>query len=311
MVKLRCSQIDTFTNFQIDMLSLRRLIVPLFMLCAIAVQADVVVLRSGKEIQGTILVQNEEVVIIKTASGSRFQYPTNEVKTIRKDGSANQGDADGSVIPVYPDKSGTHRELHQNENENTTGDAGVSPAGKTISVAIELAGGAAYKPADDKTYGNMSANLLVGSHNLLNRGIFLGGSVGYLGALYTTTQTIVTTTTPIVKTTTTAYSFLPIAIAARIPLLQHKHTPMIGIQLGYGIALSKDYQGGLNAGLNIGYCYRISDRQRLYVAADCQFQQAFINTTEHITDSEGQEHDYTHPAGQCFIHYGIRLGIYL
>ena len=276
---------------------LRRLILSLFMLCAIAVQADVLVLKSGKEIHGIILVQNEEVVVVKTTSGSRFQYPTKEVKTIRKEGSDNQGGADQST---------THREGQAIDDKQA------SPSSvKKVSVAIELAGGAATKPKDDNTYGNISANLLIGSHNLLSRGIFVGGSIGYLGALYTTTQTIVTTTTPIVKKTTTAYSFLPITLAARIPLLQHKHAPMIGMQLGYGIALSKDYQGGLNAGINLGYCYRISDRQRLYVAADCQLQQAFINTTEHITDNEGQKHDYTHHAGQCFIQYGVRLGIYL
>lgn len=279
---------------------LRRLILFLFMLCAIAVQADVVVLQSGKEILGTILVQNEEVVIIKTASGSRFQYPNSEVKAIRKDSSDNQGDAVSNNSPAPQPGRGKG------------GGEKASPTSvKKVSVAIELAGGVATKPNDEALYGNMSANLLVGSHDLLNRGIFLGGSVGYLGALYTTTEIIPTTTTPIVKKTTTAYSFLPIALAARIPLLQHKHAPMLGMQLGYGVALSKDYQGGLNAGLNIGYCYRISERQRLYVAADCQFQQAFIHTTEHITDSDGLTHDFTHSAGQCFIHYGIRLGIYL
>ena len=279
------------------MFPFRRLILSLLMLCAITAQADVVVLQSGKEIQGTILVQNEEVVIIKTTSGSRFQYPADEVKTIRKENSDRQGGADQSTFP---------REGKTIDDKQ----ASLSSV-KKVSVAIELAGGAASKPKDDNTYGNISANLLVGSHDLLNRGIFLGGSVGYLGALYTTTQTIVTTTTPIVKKTTTAYSFLPITLAARIPLLQDKHSPMIGMQLGYGIALSKDYQGGLNAGLNIGYCYRISERQRLYVAADCQFQQAFITTTEHITDNEGQKHEYNHPAGRCFIQYGVRLGIYL
>lgn len=279
---------------------LRRLILFLFMLCAIAVQADVVVLQSGKEIQGTILVQNEEVVIIKTASGSRFQYPTSEVKAIRKDSSDNQGDADSN-----------NSSAPQSERGKGGGEKASPTSVKKVSVAIELAGGVATKPNDEALYGNMSANLLVGSHDLLNRGIFLGGSVGYLGALYTTTEIIPTTTTPIVKKTTTAYSFLPIALAARIPLLQQKHAPMLGMQLGYGVALSKDYQGGLNAGLNIGYCYRISERQRLYVAADCQFQQAFIHTTEHITDRDGLTHDFTHSAGQCFIHYGIRLGIYL
>ena len=279
------------------MFPFRRLILSLLMLCAITAQADVVVLQSGKEIQGTILVQNEEVVIIKTTSGSRFQYPADEVKTIRKEGSDNQVGAQDSTSP---------------HERNTTDAKKASPSSvKKVSVAIELVGGAASKPKDDNTYGNISANLLIGSHDLLHRGIFLGGSVGYLGALYTTTQTIVTTTTPIVKKTTTAYSFLPITLAARIPLLQHKHAPMIGMQLGYGIALSKDYQGGLNAGINLGYCYRISERQRLYVAADCQFQQAFIPTTEHITDNEGQKHEYNHPAGRCFIQYGVRLGIYL
>ena len=279
------------------MFPFRRLILSLLMLCAITARADVVVLQSGKEIQGTILVQNEEVVIIKTTSGSRFQYPADEVKTIRKEGSDNQVGAQGST---------------SSQERNTTDAKQVSPSSvKKVSVAIELVGGVATNPHEEDLYGNMSANLLVGSHDLLNRGIFLGGSVGYLGALYTTTQTIVTTTTPIVKKTTTAYSFLPITLAARIPLLQDKHSPMIGMQLGYGIALSKDYQGGLNAGLDVGYCYRISERQRLYVAADCQLQQAFINTTEHMTDNEGQKHDYTHHAGQCFIQYGVRLGIYL
>ena len=290
------------------MFPLRRFIVPLFLLCTMAVQADVVILLSGKEIQGTILVQNEEVVIIKTSSGSRFQYPTTEVKAIRKDSSDDQAGTQENLISIYQETLPTKDEA---AGIDAIADANVSLAQKKVSVAIELAGGVASKREDDKNYGNISANLLVGSHNMLSRGIFLGGSVGYLGALYTTTEIVPTTTTPIVKKTTTAYSFLPIAIAARIPLLPHKHAPMIGMHLGYGIALSKDYQGGLNAGLNIGYCYRISDRQRLYIAADCQFQQAYINTIEHITDPEKQTHYYTHHAGQCFIHYGIRLGIYL
>ena len=261
-----------------------------------AVRADIIVLQSGKEIHGTIVFQNEEVLVIKTSSGNRYQYPATEVKTIRKDSTAPQGDKS------QPNEIGT-KGIH------TTEDATSTP--NKVTVAVEIAGGAANKPEDTQTYGNMSANLLVGSRDLLGKGTFLGGSVGYIGALYTTTEIVPTTTTPIVKKTTTAYSFLPIAIAARIPLLPHKHAPMIGMHLGYGIALSKDYQGGLNAGLNIGYCYRISDRQRLYIAADCQFQQAFINTIEYITDPEKQTHYYTHHAGQCFIHYGIRLGIYL
>ena len=63
--------------------------------------------------------------------------------------------------------------------------------------------------------------------------------------------------------------------------------------------------------LNIGYCCQLADLQRLYLAADCRFQQAFLATTEHIADTEGTIHNYTHHAGQCFVLYGVRLGIYL
>lgn len=59
---------------------------------------------------------------------------------------------------------------------------------------------------------------------------------------------------------------------------------MAGVALGYGVALSKDYLGGLYAGANIGYCYRISSKSALYIAADVQFQQAKIEAHETIED---------------------------
>ncbi|MGN0235082.1 MAG: hypothetical protein ACI4BD_02040 [Paludibacteraceae bacterium] len=275
------------------MKAFRALILFFSLLCTVALQGEILVLQSGKEIQGTIVFQNEEVVIIKTSSGNRFQYPASDVKTIRTE-RTNSGDTDDSLNAQCPPE--------QAESSETR---------KKVSVAVELAGGAASWSRDNASYGNMAADLLIGSHNLLNRGIFLGGSVGYTGALYSTTKIIQTTTSAITKKTVEAYNFLPIAFAARIPLLQQKHAPMIGMQVGYGVALSKDYKGGLYAGLNIGYCYRISDRQRLYIAADCRFQQAFLSVSEQITDTEGMTHDYTQQAGRCAICYGVRLGIYL
>lgn len=271
----------------------RAFILFLSLLCTIALRAEVLVLQSGAEVQGTIVFQNEEVVIIKTPSGARYQYPTSEIKTIR---SERKNTADTNT---------------PSDEQTAFGLPETGVTRKKVSVAIEVAGGAAALSRNKDVYGNMATDLLVGSHNLLNRSIFLGGCVGYLGALYTTTKTIPTTTVPIVKKTVAANSFLPIALAARIPLLQQKHAPMIGMQVGYGFALSKEYQGGLYAGLNIGYCCQLSDLQRLYLAADCRFQQAFLATTEHIADTEGTIHNYTHHAGQCFVLYGVRLGIYL
>lgn len=278
------------------MKAIRAFILFLSLLCTVASQGEVLVLQSGKEIQGTIVFQNEEVVVIKTASGSRFQYPASEIKTIRAE-RKNAEDTNHTDHSLNAQSPSEQAEAHETR--------------KKVSVAVELAGGAASLLRDEAVYGNMAADVLIGSHNLLNRGIFLGGSVGYLGALYTTTKIVQTPTAAVEQKAVAAYSFLPVAFAARIPLLQQKHAPMMGMQVGYGIALSKDYKGGLYAGLNIGYCCRISDRQRLYLAADCRFQQAFLATTEQITDTEGTAHNYTHQAGQCAVCYGLRLGIYL
>ena len=44
------------------------------------VSAEVVRLKSGKTIEGTILFQNDEVIVIRDASGARFQYPKSEIE---------------------------------------------------------------------------------------------------------------------------------------------------------------------------------------------------------------------------------------
>ena len=101
------------------------------------------------------------------------------------------------------------------------------------------------------------------------------------------------------------YAFLPIQLAVRIPFFQQKHSPMAGVALGYGVALSKDYLGGLYAGANIGYCYRISSKSALYIAADVQFQQAKIEAHETIEDAS-----FTNHTGRSFVHTGVRLGFF-
>ena len=41
-----------------------------------------IVLNSGTRIEGEILLQNNDVVIIKKKDGTRYQYPRNEVTSI-------------------------------------------------------------------------------------------------------------------------------------------------------------------------------------------------------------------------------------
>lgn len=237
--------------------------------------AEVVVLRSGDTVEGTIVFQNEEVVVIKTRGGTRYQYPMSDVKEILKGAQ------------------------HTDNQPNTEIENSTETQRKKVSLAIELSGGGAYMPDAGLSGGGVSGNLLIGTHNLLNRSIFLGGGVGYTGAFL-----------PAENAQKQSYSFLPVMLAVRAPMMQQKHAPMIGGEIGYGIALSKAYKGGLHAGFNIGYCYRISEQQRLYVAGSIRLQQAFADTKSTIVE-DGETYEYQGFAGTCLLTYGVRIGIFL
>lgn len=134
---------------------------------------------------------------------------------------------------------------------------------KKVSVALELGGGAACIP-NSAVGGGFSVDFLVGSHHIGSRHIFLGAGLGYHGMFIGEER----------------FNFLPIQLALRFPLLEQKHAPVFGMSLGYGIALSKEYKGGIYAGLDFGYRYQINEKTALAVVASAQFQQAKIGATE-------------------------------
>lgn len=149
--------------------------------------------------------------------------------------------------------------------EETKAEIGTS---KKVAISLELGGGAACIP-NSAVGGGFSVDFLVGSHHIGQRHIFLGAGLGYHGMFIGAEK----------------YNFLPIQLALRLPLLEQKHAPVFGMSLGYGIALSKDYKGGIYAGLDFGYRYQINEKTALAVVASAQFQQAKIAATEIIDGS--------------------------
>lgn len=275
--------------FSVKALKLRSVFTLLILLIGFSAHAEVVVLRTGAEIRGTVVFQNEDVVIIKDATGARYQYPR------------------ADVLSVSAEKSG------EQNGENDAFPEGVPKvnATKRLSVLLEIAGGGATIPSDLQG-GAFEAGLAFGSHHIGDKRIFLGGGVAYRG--------IYTKGTPSdgSNAKVTHYAFLPIQLVARFPIVEYRHTPLVGFSAGYGVGLSKDYSGGLCAGVNVGYCYRINEKTAVSVAADVQWQQARIATTTSpvdadghvIVDAGGQPYTYSTTAGRNFILYGIRLGIF-
>ena len=137
--------------------------------------------------------------------------------------------------------------------------------------------------------GNAGIDLLAGTHHIKDRHIFVGAGVGYHGYfMYGYT-----------------YNFLPIEAKVSVPFFEAKHAPVFGFALGYGIALSKDYIGGIYTGLDFGYRYQINPNSSLAVLVFASFQQARLNVTETI---EG--YSYTSRPGRNFVTPGVKFALY-
>lgn len=238
-------------------------ILALLFALALCARAETLLLRTGARIRGTIVFQNEEVVIIRDSEGARFQYPRSEVESV---------DADAPVEETVV------QEEVQEEIKTS----------KRVSVSLELAGGGAYV-GTEKAGGAFSVDFLVGSHHIRNLHLFIGGGLGYHGVIIGDAY----------------YHFLPVQVAIRAPFMEQKHAPVGGFALGYGIALSKNYVGGLYAGIDFGYRCQLNPRTALSVVAFAQFLQAKIEVEERIEDVS-----FINKTGRNAIAYGIKFVTY-
>lgn len=225
--------------------------------------AETIILRTGARMVGTILVQNDDVVIIRNTEGARFQYPRADVQEI-----------------LAEDMPEVIEQEEEPEQEVITS--------KRVSALLEISGGAAINP-NDAAGGGVGVDLIIGSHHIGSRHILIGGGLGYHGLFFKGEK----------------LHFLPIQAALRMPFIEATHAPVFGIALGYGIAMSKNYTGGLYAGIDFGYRYQINAKSALAVVVFAQFQQAKVNVVETV---EGVE--FINKTGRNFVTPGVKLALY-
>ncbi len=121
----------------------------LFLLSITALSASVqITLTSGQVIVGDILFENEEVVVLKTTEGVRYQYPRTDIAKI----------GEAATQQVVEEKK--------------------TVAGRKVGLMLQVAGGGAFLPKQ-ATGGFVSVDLKIGACNMMQKRIFLGGAVGY------------------------------------------------------------------------------------------------------------------------------------
>ena len=130
----------------------RLTLIILALLTVMASQAAVVVLKNGKRIDGEILINNADVVIVRDNNGARFQYPATEVLSIEE-----KNTTETAEVP------------QQVEEKKTQG-------GKKVTFLVDWGDAGAFIP-NEANGGYFGGELLIGSRYIGQKSIFLGGGL--------------------------------------------------------------------------------------------------------------------------------------
>lgn len=113
---------------------------------------DKLILKSGDIYVGEIILKTDEVVILQTTDGTRYQFPFSDIKEISKS---------ADIFPT--------------ENISSNNDTLSFP----FCAFLEFTGGVAQAKNKFDLSPNSQITLIFGKKQLFNKGFFIGGGIGY------------------------------------------------------------------------------------------------------------------------------------
>ncbi len=188
---------------------------------------DKITLNSGEEYSGEIILRNNDMVMLKTDDGTRYQFQLTEIKSIEK-------------VPV------TKKE--ETETQNSEKDEEITG---NISGIIELSGGIATTKNIFKSSPDFQISLIFGDKNAFGQNLFLGGGIGFNNTPFSANLQSI--------------SLLPLFARVQKTLSNRRMSPLLGIDAGYSFSLTKGYEGGAMIKIFGGIIYKLNYKSSLFV----------------------------------------------
>ncbi len=222
-----------------------------FSLCLYAQDTNlsIIELQSGGSIVGKILYQNDEMVVVRTTEGARYQYLMQDIKQI------------SNYVEQQP----------QTEQTKI----------RKVGVMVDISGGGSIV-RNNKNGGFFGLSLSVGANNLLDRHWYLGG--GFALYDYIIKREYLTDNFAI-KENKKSMLFVPLFVNTSLPLVKGKHAPFAGAALGYGFSTKKAIKGGLFASVDFGYRVQLNDYNALQVGFSWTMQQTRFDNVETVDNN--------------------------
>lgn len=180
---------------------------------------DIVILKNGEKYKGEIVLKNDEILLLKTEDGKRFQFQMSDVEK-------------------------TGRQMVKEDNKETL-DANNFDRGN-FSGLFQVGGGFFSAPNTILKNGQkMNISLAFGSRKAFSTNAFVGAGAGFEGLFISRVDSTV--------------SFLPVFLQTKIPLNNKKICPVIGSKIGYDFTLNDLYKGGILFDVSGGIHFKLSD----------------------------------------------------
>lgn len=188
---------------------------------------DKVTLKTGEVYIGEIVVKTDEIVMLKTRNGTRYQFQMTEVKQIEK--------VPESKLSNAPDAT----TILTNEQ----------PEGN-FSGQLDLSGGIASANGAFVTSPNAQISFTFGNRKVLGKDLFVGIGAGNEYVFYDSNNSVII--------------LVPVFLRIQSILTKEKTAPFIGMDAGYAFTSSNNFGGGPLVKLSFGLFHKISYKTAFY-----------------------------------------------
>lgn len=206
---------------------------------AVPLPPDRVILKTGEVYSGEIILQNDEIILLRTVTGERFQFPVTQVKSITKITDKNEEVTtndymDKEILPYQSDHN--------------------------FCSVIEVSGGlsSAKNSFSSSTSGDIT--LSFGTRSIARKSLFIGGGAGFSFVSINPQSEI--------------SRFIPVYIRLQSNnLIQWRTSPYFSLDAGYALPVKTTMSGGIFTKLSGGIVHRMSFKTSVQLGIFARIQQ--------------------------------------
>ena len=230
----------------------------LFLTSPIAAQEtitqDKITLLSGETYFGEIVLKTDEMIMIKTSDGKRYQFQLSQIKSIEK-------------VSLTADN------LKKGGKTEITGEQ--IPKGDFCG-SIEFSGGISSAQNAFANLPNVDVSMVFGNKSVGGKDMFFGLGASYKMLFPTgTTQTV---------------DFIPVFMRLQSILIKTNTAPYVSIDAGYSFGLSTGFDGGPFVKVSGGVIRKINHKSDFFAGIFAELSSIKTNLTE--TNPLGTFHYY-------------------